>query len=111
MSFAEDHHDSGFLPCDLEDLLLRSYYTLFELMQVSVDGLQTLKPQPTKSIRQAGVSKKRIKETVEQSGGINAEVRMVISDDNVDRKIAKWVVENLKFSVKHPVIRVRLFKY
>ena len=46
-----------------------------------------------------------IKDIVETSGGINLEVRMVASEENNDDEMAKWVVENLKFSVKQPVMR------
>eukprot|EP00258_Populus_trichocarpa_P028792 XP_024444811.1 uncharacterized protein LOC18095895 isoform X1 [Populus trichocarpa] len=71
-----------------------------ELVTVGVEGLQTLKPQGQKGI---STPANGIKEVVETSGGINLEVRMVASEENIDDEMAKWAVENLKFSVKQPI--------
>ena len=46
-----------------------------------------------------------IKEVVETSGGVNLEVCMVASEENIDDEMANWAVENLKFSVKQPVMK------
>ena len=70
-----------------------------------MEGLQTLKPQGQKGI---STTANGIKEVVETSGGINLEVRMVASEENIDDEMAKWAVENLKFSVKQPVMRYKL---
>lgn len=50
-------------------------------------------------------------EAVETFGGINLEARMVVSEDNVDVEMANWILENLKFSVKHPVLDIQLFLF
>lgn len=70
-----------------------------------MEDLKTLKPkpQPRKNILQNGELSKGFKQNAETYGGINFEVDMVISEDDVDSAMAKWVVENVKFSVKQPV--------
>lgn len=75
-----------------------------ELITVAVEDLKTLKPkpQPRKNILQNGELSKGFKQNAEIHGGINFEVDMVISEDDVDSAMAKWVVENVKFSVKQP---------
>ena len=70
-----------------------------------MEGLQTLKPQAQMSILQNVSPTNGCEESFEILGGINLEVRMVISAGNVDNEIVNWVVENLKFSVKQPVMR------
>ncbi|KAK9209565.1 hypothetical protein WN944_001932 [Citrus x changshan-huyou] len=74
-----------------------------ELVTVSVDGLQTLKPQVQKDLQPGVLPANGIKESAGSSGGINVEVRMVISEDNAENEMDKWMVENLKFSVKEPI--------
>ncbi|GMJ15938.1 hypothetical protein like AT3G20720 [Hibiscus trionum] len=74
-----------------------------ELVIVSVEGLQTLKPQVERSTLHAASLENGFKESFEKFGGINLEVRMVISEDNVENKMVNWVVENFKFSVKQPI--------
>ncbi|XP_024027440.1 uncharacterized protein LOC21395142 [Morus notabilis] len=74
-----------------------------ELVTVGVDGLQTLKPHAQKSIHSAVLPVNGFKETVETSGGINLEARIVASEDTVDDETVKWIVENVKFSVKEPI--------
>ncbi|XVE80292.1 hypothetical protein DITRI_Ditri14bG0128300 [Diplodiscus trichospermus] len=74
-----------------------------ELVTVSVEGLQTLKPQAQRGILQDVSPTNGFKDSFETVGGINLEVRMVISEDNCDNEMVNWVVENLKFSVKQPI--------
>ncbi|XP_030932287.1 uncharacterized protein LOC115958064 [Quercus lobata] len=74
-----------------------------ELVTVGVEGLQTLKPQAHKSIHASILPANGIKENAETSGGINLELRMVIAEDPIYDEPAKWVVENLKFSVEQPI--------
>lgn len=74
-----------------------------ELVTVGVDGLQTLKPHTQKSIHTAVLSSNGFKETAETSGGVNLEARIVTSENNVDDETVKWIVENVKFSVKEPI--------
>ncbi|KAH9803351.1 Chorein N domain-containing protein [Citrus sinensis] len=74
-----------------------------ELVTVSVDGLQTLKPQVQKDLQPGVLPANGIKESAGSSGGINVEIRMVISEDNAENEMDKWMVENLKFSVKEPI--------
>lgn len=70
---------------------------------MSVEGLQTLKPQAQKNSHHNVSLINGVNETIEPLGGINLEARMVVSEDNVDVEMANWIMENLKFSVKHPV--------
>ncbi|CAK9321873.1 unnamed protein product [Citrullus colocynthis] len=74
-----------------------------ELVIISVEGLQTLKPQVQKNTHHNVPLLNGVNETVEPLGGINLEARMVVSEDDVDVEMANWIMENLKFSVKHPI--------
>ncbi|XVF34088.1 hypothetical protein REPUB_Repub18cG0027000 [Reevesia pubescens] len=74
-----------------------------ELVTVSVEGLQTLKPLAQKGILQDVSPANGLQDSFETLGGINLEVRMVISEDNIENEMVNWVVENLKFSVKQPI--------
>ncbi|POO00472.1 UHRF1-binding protein 1-like [Trema orientale] len=74
-----------------------------ELVTVGVEGLQTLKPYAQKGNHSAVVPANGMKETVETVGGINVEARIVISENNIDEEMVKWIVENVKFSVKEPI--------
>lgn len=69
-----------------------------------MEGLQTLKPHAQKCIDAAVLPVNGIKETADTSAGIDLEVRMVISEDTVDHEMVEWAVENVKFSVKQPVM-------
>ncbi|KAG5235642.1 UHRF1-binding protein [Salix suchowensis] len=71
-----------------------------ELVTVGVEGLQTLKPQGQKGVSMLANG---MKEVVETSEGINLEVSIVASEENIDDEMANWAVENLKFSVKQPI--------
>ncbi|KAF6159238.1 hypothetical protein GIB67_032009 [Kingdonia uniflora] len=77
------------------------------MMQVGVEGLQVLKPQNRKNVLHSTF--RGTKNTSQNSGGINLEVCMVLSEDNVNfednenMEMHDWVVENLKFSVKEPI--------
>lgn len=70
-----------------------------ELVKVCVEGLETFKPQAQRSPSPAN----GFKESFEILGGINLEVHMLISEDNVENETVNWVVENMKFSVKQPI--------
>lgn len=84
-----------------------------ELVIVGVDGLKVLKPHARNGILLSGVSSRGInqgssypcttKGIVENCGGVNIELRMVILEDEESMEMVKWVVENLKFSVKQPI--------
>lgn len=76
-----------------------------------MDGLQTLKPQVQKCFQQGVIPANGIKDNSSSLGGINVEVRMVISEDNAENEMDKWMVENLKFSVKEPVLGYELFRF
>lgn len=65
-----------------------------------MEGLETFKPQAQRSPSPAN----GFKESFEILGGINLEVHMLISEDNVENETVNWVVENMKFSVKQPVM-------
>ncbi|MQL98117.1 hypothetical protein Taro_030820 [Colocasia esculenta] len=82
-----------------------------EFVTVCVEGLRALKPctaniqmevsprEMDSIIRRKGTSTG----TIETSGGVNLEVNMVMSQDEESVEMAKWMVENLRFSVKDPV--------
>ncbi|TXG67377.1 hypothetical protein EZV62_008652 [Acer yangbiense] len=74
-----------------------------ELVIVTVEGLQILKPRVQKGFPQAVLPANGIKESVETSGGISVEVRMLVSEDNFENETVNWVVENVKFFVKQPI--------
>ncbi|XP_058219969.1 uncharacterized protein LOC131330417 isoform X2 [Rhododendron vialii] len=74
-----------------------------ELVTVGVEGLQILKPQAQKRILQDGLPLEGPKEAVDSSGGINLESSIVISQDDVNLEMVKWIVENFKFSVNQPI--------
>ncbi|KAI3753873.1 hypothetical protein L2E82_25937 [Cichorium intybus] len=71
-----------------------------ESVTVGVEGLKTLKPQQHKG----DVQTNGHKETAESShGGVDLEADIVLSEDDGVNEVIKWVVESLKFCVKHPV--------
>lgn len=76
-----------------------------------MEGLQTLKPLVQKGIRRSSFAANGIKETAETFGGINLELGLVIAEDFLDDELAKWEVEDLKFSVKQPVINLNFTVY
>ncbi|KAG6689537.1 hypothetical protein I3842_11G180600 [Carya illinoinensis] len=80
----------------------RQKYPL-ELVTVSVEGLQTLKPLGQMGIHRSSLPANGIKDAAETFGGINLELGLVIAEDFVDDELAKWEVEDLRFSVKQPV--------
>ncbi|KAL5978181.1 hypothetical protein ACLOJK_029298 [Asimina triloba] len=83
-----------------------------ELLQVSIDGLQALKPQSENVVLQNGSSSIEVsharkdvrwsKDSDAHSGGVNIEVWMVMSED-VEMEMSKWMIESFKFSVKQPI--------
>lgn len=75
-------------------------------MQVGVQGLQILKPHLQKGIPSSMLIANGGKESTNAVGGIGVEVRLILGGENVDDEMANWEVENLKFSVKQPVIRI-----
>ena len=62
-----------------------------------------MKPQVQKNTHHTVSLRNGVNEMVEPLGGINLEARMVVSEDAVDVEMANWIMENLKFSVRHPV--------
>ncbi|XP_031379803.1 uncharacterized protein LOC116194995 isoform X1 [Punica granatum] len=74
-----------------------------ESVIVSIEGLQAVKPHAQKEILLRASQTNGIKETVQTSGGVDVEARMVISDENGQGEMGEWMVENLKFSVKKPI--------
>ncbi|XP_058214095.1 uncharacterized protein LOC131325708 [Rhododendron vialii] len=73
-----------------------------KFVQVGVEGLQILKTQAQKRILQDGLPLEGPKEAVDSSGGINLEYSIVISQDDVNLEMVKWMVENFKVSVNQP---------
>nr|GLL22599.1 uncharacterized protein LOC109188219 isoform X1 [Ipomoea trifida] len=74
-----------------------------ELVTVGVEGLKILKPHFEKVPKQGDVLDRVLKQTSETYAGVNLEVDIVSSEEEIDDGMAKWVVENLKFSVKQPI--------
>lgn len=81
-----------------------------------MEGLQILKPTARKGILRDGILEKgtlknglpeKEKHTFDKHSGVNVEVDIVAceEDDDVDDAMAKWALENLKFSVDQPVKR------
>ncbi|VFR01283.1 unnamed protein product [Cuscuta campestris] len=74
-----------------------------ELVTVSVEGLQILKPQIHKAAKQGALVDRELKQASETYAGVNFQVDLVSSEEKIDDRMAKWVVENVKFSVKEPI--------
>lgn len=75
-----------------------------ELITIGVEGLQTLKPQVKTSIHQTDLTANRVREAdMKEAAGVNLEVRLVVSEDNLDDAMGDWMVENLMFSVEQPI--------
>ncbi|KAI3466210.1 hypothetical protein Pfo_022873 [Paulownia fortunei] len=83
-----------------------------ELITVCMEGLQILKPTARQGMLLNGISKNGIlhnglpeseKQAVDRRGGVNMAVDLVTSEEDDDDAMAKWVVENLKFSVNEPI--------
>ncbi|ESQ47809.1 hypothetical protein EUTSA_v10019934mg [Eutrema salsugineum] len=72
---------------------------------VSVEGLQTLKPQMQKGTSSCiGLPSNGVHENGYLPGGINVEANIVASEDKSGHDdTLNWVAESLKFSVKQPV--------
>ncbi|KAF5781080.1 putative UHRF1-binding protein [Helianthus annuus] len=70
-----------------------------ESVTVGVEGLKTLKPQKQKGNALANGHT----QAVESHGGVDLEADIVLNEDDGANGAIKWVVESLKFSVKHPV--------
>ncbi|XP_044473218.1 uncharacterized protein LOC123201719 [Mangifera indica] len=85
-----------------EDSLSTHKYPV-ELVIVSVEGLQTLKPQVQKGLPEHVLPANGIKESAKTCGGINVEARLIILEDSAENEMVSWMVENLKFSVKEPI--------
>jgi hypothetical protein len=81
-------------------------YTLTLNMQVGVQGLQILKPRIQKNIPSSVVIGNGVKEFTDTVGGVGLEVRLILCEENVDDETTNWEVENLKFSVPQPVMRI-----
>lgn len=62
-----------------------------------------MKPHAQKEILIPTSYTNGMKETVQTSGGIDVEARMVISEENGKGEMTEWIVENVKFSIKKPV--------
>ncbi|XP_012443543.1 uncharacterized protein LOC105768260 [Gossypium raimondii] len=75
-----------------------------EFILVSLEGLQTLKPQVERSsILEDPLPVNGFKESVSIFGRMNLEVRMKILEDKVDNETINWMMENFKLSVKQPI--------
>lgn len=47
-----------------------------------------------------------VKKLTDADGGIGLEVGLILHEDNVKDEMAYWEVENLKFSIKQPVMGI-----
>lgn len=85
------------------------YHTSYILslhVQIGVQGLRILKPHTQKDIPSSMVIANGVKEFTDTVGGIGLEVGLILCEENVDDEMTNWEVENLKFSVKQPVMRI-----
>ncbi|KAF7143605.1 hypothetical protein RHSIM_Rhsim05G0077000 [Rhododendron simsii] len=85
------------------NVMIRQFSYGVPQLVVGVEGLQILKPQAQKRILQDGLPLEGPKEAVDSSGGINLESSIVISQDDVNLEMVKWMVENFKVSVNQQV--------
>lgn len=74
-------------------------------MQVGVQGLQILKPNNEKDTPSSIVIANGVKEFTDTIEGMGLEVRLILCEENVDDELTNWEVENLKFSVRQPVMK------
>lgn len=74
-------------------------------MQVGVQGLQILKPNNEKDTPSSIVITNGVKEFTDTIEGMGLEVRLILCEENVDDELTNWEVENLKFSVRQPVMK------
>ncbi|XP_019453650.1 PREDICTED: uncharacterized protein LOC109355138 isoform X1 [Lupinus angustifolius] len=74
-----------------------------DLVTVGVQGLQILKPHTQKDVTSSMLNETGVKEFSDTVGGIDLEVGLIVSEDNVDVEMANWEVENLKFAIKQPI--------
>ncbi|XP_031488429.1 uncharacterized protein LOC116256252 isoform X2 [Nymphaea colorata] len=86
-----------------EKTALTKKYPL-ELVTVSVDGLQAIKPQVRSQTSQAnGDTSKHVSGSSRNGNGISLEAHLVLAEDEETMDMTNWVVENLKFAVKEPI--------
>lgn len=74
-----------------------------DLITVGVVGLQILKPLAGKSFTPGGMQENGLTQRVESCSGVNFDVDIVTSEDDMNDEMPKWVVENIIFSVKEPI--------
>lgn len=82
-----------------------------EVITVSVEGLQVLKPETVNYNTQLDPSTnglmqdhgRRLKSAVTCNSGVDLEVRMVISENDIDIGMGEWVVHSIRGAVKEPV--------
>lgn len=86
-------------------------YILSWHLQVGVQGLQILKPISQKDVPSSMLTANGVKEFTDAVGGISLEVDLILCEDNVDDEMANWEVQNLKFSIKQPVMGITCLKY
>ena len=70
-----------------------------------------MKPHTPKDIPSSKLTANGVKEFTDTVGGICLQVDLILCEDNVDDEMANWEVENLKFSLKQPVMGISYLKY
>lgn len=65
-----------------------------------------MKPHTQKDTPSAMPIANGVKEFTDTVGGIGLEARLILCEENFDDEMTNWEVENLKFSVKQPVMRI-----
>ncbi|KAH0453337.1 hypothetical protein IEQ34_017661 [Dendrobium chrysotoxum] len=79
-----------------------------ELIIVGIEGLQALKPRSSNAHSEVGTLGVKLNSDssnlgpISDTGGVNIEAQLVLSDPESAEE-AKWVVENIRFSVKQPI--------
>ncbi|GAA0141357.1 hypothetical protein LIER_02516 [Lithospermum erythrorhizon] len=93
-------------PKSLQDGEVKSYENRkypVDFITVGVVGLQILKPLAGKSFKSDGMLENGLTKRVESHSGVNFDVDIVTSEDDMGDEMPNWVVENMKFSVKEPI--------
>lgn len=83
--------------------LQRIQHHPIEVVTVGVQGLRILKPNNEKDAPSSIVIANGVKEFTDTIGGMGLEVRLILCEEKVDDEMTNWEVENLKFSVRHPI--------
>ncbi|KAI5445121.1 hypothetical protein KIW84_013393 [Lathyrus oleraceus] len=83
---------------------LRSMLGVMKIIEVGIQGVQFLKPNAQNDVPSSMLTANGVKKLTDADGGIGLEVGLILQEDNIDDEMVNWEVENLKFSIKQPVV-------